>query len=249
MQLVSTDAIVLRSYNLGEADRIVVCFTRAAGLVRAVAKGARRMKSRFGAALEPFTVVRLAFYEKENRELVTVSNAEIIKSNFDLAANLETAEVLAHMAELIGEFAPPHEANEKLYRMIAACVDALANKPGASQALSRYFEIWLLRIAGSFPDISTCASCRRRIAANDPLYLDNESGLRCGTCRKSMDISVPPQVHETIRRTQHLSPLEFALTCESSPKQVDAQLASLTHRLIVRALERLPRTMIAAAQS
>ena len=91
MVLVNTDAIVLRSYNLAEADRIVVCLTKSAGLVRAVAKGARRMKSRFGAALEPFTLIRLSFYEKENRDLVTISGAEIVKSNFDLASQIEVA--------------------------------------------------------------------------------------------------------------------------------------------------------------
>src|SRR5713226_4035946 len=77
MGLVNTDAIVLRTYNLAEADRIVLCLTRNAGLVRAVARGARRMKSRFGAALEPFTFIKLDFYEKENRELVTISQPEI----------------------------------------------------------------------------------------------------------------------------------------------------------------------------
>ena len=86
MALITTDAIVLRTYNLAEADRIVLCLTRSAGLVRAVAKGARRMKSRFGAALEPFTLIKLAFYEKENRELVSMSQAEILKSRFDLAS-------------------------------------------------------------------------------------------------------------------------------------------------------------------
>src|SRR6266581_7962645 len=124
MGLVNTDAIVLRTYNLAEADRIAVCLTRSAGLVRAVAKGARRMKSRFGAALEPFTLVKLAFYEKENRELVTISTAEILKSRFDLAAEIEGADVLAYIGELVSEFAPPHEANEKMFRMVAACIDA-----------------------------------------------------------------------------------------------------------------------------
>src|SRR2546423_675612 len=160
MQLVSTDAMVLRSYNLGEADRIVVCFTRSAGLVRAVAKGARRMKSRFGAALEPFTLIRLAFYERENRELVSISNAEILKSHFDLAAQLEVSQVLAYIGELVGDFAPPHEANEKLFRMVAACIEAL----------------------------------------------------------------------------------------EAAPESADAQLGELTHRLIVRALERRPRTFVAATR-
>src|SRR5437763_5523683 len=78
MALVSTEAIVLRSYNLAEADRIVVCLTRGAGLVRAVARGARRMKSRFGAALEPFSFINLVFYEKENRELVIISKRKFL---------------------------------------------------------------------------------------------------------------------------------------------------------------------------
>jgi DNA repair protein RecO len=111
MALITTDAIVLRTYNLAEADRIVLCLTRSAGLVRAVAKGARRMKSRFGAALEPFTLIKLAFYEKENRELVSMSQAEILKSRFDLASQPEAAEVLAYMGELVADFAPPHESN------------------------------------------------------------------------------------------------------------------------------------------
>jgi len=101
MGLVNTDAIVLRTYNLAEADRIVLCLTRDAGLVRAVAKGARRMRSRFGAALEPFTFIRLDFYEKENRELVTISQVEILKSNFDLAAHPDSSDALAYIAELV----------------------------------------------------------------------------------------------------------------------------------------------------
>src|SRR6185369_4962616 len=120
MRLVTTDAIVLRSYNLAESDRIVVCLTRTAGLVRAVAKGARRMKSRFGAALEPFTLIKLAFYERENRELVTISHVEILTSRFELASQPEASEVLAYMGELVSEFAPPHESNEKLFRMVCA---------------------------------------------------------------------------------------------------------------------------------
>src|ERR1700704_5789646 len=153
MALVNTDAIVLRTYNLAEADRIAVCLTRSAGLVRAVAKGARRMKSRFGAALEPFTLIRLAFYDRENRDLVSISNAEILKSHFNLAAEPEASEDLAYMGELGAEFAPPHEANEKLLRMVAAFVEALETSHGSSRLVLRYFEVWLLRLAGLFPDV------------------------------------------------------------------------------------------------
>src|SRR6267143_846888 len=84
MPSLETDALVLRTYNFGEADKIVVCLTRGAGLIRGVAKGCRKLKSRFGAALEPFTVARLTYYQKENQELVSLSQAEIVKSHFDL---------------------------------------------------------------------------------------------------------------------------------------------------------------------
>ncbi len=159
MRLVTTDAIVLRTYNLAESDRIVVCLTRGAGLVRGVAKGARRMKSRFGAALEPFTVIRLSFHEKENRDLVAISGAEILRSHFNVASRVEAGEIFAYMGELVAEFAPPHEADERLFRMVTACVDTLSDTPGVERAITRYFEIWLLRLAGLFPDLRSCHNC------------------------------------------------------------------------------------------
>jgi DNA repair protein RecO (recombination protein O) len=249
VNLVTTDAIVLRSYNLAEADRIVVCLTRDAGLVRAVAKGARRMKSRFGAALEPFTVIRLDFYEKENRDLVTISRAEIVKSNFELAAQLEVAEVLGYMAELIGEFAPPHEANDKLYRMLNACVEALAAAPDAAKVVLRYFEIWLLRLAGSFPDVSACVVCGTALTPAQPLYVDFESAVRCASCSRGVGTTLMPAIQQLLITSQRLGPSEFANTYQASFAQTDAELAEFTHRLILRALERRPRTMVAPARA
>ncbi|HEV8588921.1 MAG TPA: DNA repair protein RecO [Pyrinomonadaceae bacterium] len=246
MNLVTTEAIVLRSYNLAEADRIVLCFTRSAGLIRGVAKGARRMKSRFGAALEPFTVIRLEFREKENRELVTISGAEIVKSHFDLAADIEVAEVLGYMAELIGEFAPPHEANDKLFRMVAACVDALATAPSTSKVILRYFEIWLLRLAGSFPDVSACTICGAPLNQGQAMYLDFESAVRCATCSRGVGVLLMPQVQQVLLSSLQLGPAEFAKTCEPFFTDADAELSEFTHRLIVRTLERRPRTLTAA---
>jgi DNA repair protein RecO (recombination protein O) len=249
MELINTDAIVLRSYNLAEADRIVVCLTKSAGLVRAVAKGARRMKSRFGAALEPFTLIRLSFYEKENRELVTMSRAEIVKSNFDLASQLEVSEVLGYMSELIAEFAPPHEANEKLFRMIIACVDAMSAAPESAKAILRYFEIWLLRLAGSFPDVKACSNCGSPPNSQDNLYLDAEGGLRCSNCSRGIGVRLPPPVRQALVSSQRLGPGEFATSYATTLGEIDQQLSEFTHRLIVRALERRPRTLVAPAMS
>ena len=246
MNVVTTEAIVLRSYNLAEADRIVLCFTRSAGLIRGVAKGARRMKSRFGAALEPFTIVRLEFREKENRELVTITGAEIVKSYFDLAADVECMEGLGYMAELVNEFAPPHEANEKLYRMVAACLEALAAARHTSKIVVRYFEIWILRLAGSFPDVSACAVCGTTLTPAQAVFLDFESAARCADCSRGGGTRLLPQVRQMLLRTQQLGPAQFAESSAADFANSDAELAEFTHRLIVRTLERRPRTLGAA---
>ena len=246
MALVNTDAIVLRTYNLAEADRIVLCLTRSAGLVRAVARGARRMKSRFGAALEPFTLIKLAFYEKENRELVTISHAEILKSHFVLAGRLEAAEVLAYMGELVSEFSPPHEANEKLFRMVVACVEALAATPEAARLLLRYFEVWLLRLGGLFPEVRTCGKCGASISDEQGAYLDGEVKLHCETCSRSSATKLLQDTQRAMMAIQRLTPVQFASQFAQLSDQAEAQLAGLTHRLIVRALDRRPRTMVAS---
>ena len=247
MRLVTTDAIVLRSYNLAESDRIVVCLTRSSGLVRAVAKGARRMKSRFGAALEPFTFIKLSFHERENRDLVTMSGAEILKSHFNLSSNFESGEVLAYMAELVAEFAPPHETDERLFRMLMACVEALAQDGSSEHALTRYFEIWLLRLAGLFPDFRVCGSCGTTVNANASVAVDIELRLFFSKCVPVSASVLSPEVIEIVRATHHLSPGNFVVQHPLSERQY-AELGDLTHRLITRAIERRPRTLVASTR-
>src|SRR2546423_3121103 len=210
MRLVTTDAIVLRSYNLAESDRIVLCLTRSSGLVRAVAKGARRMKSRFGAALEPFTIIKLSFHERENRELVTMSGAEILKSHFDLSSNLDSAEVLAYMGEMVAEFAPPHEADELLFRMLTACVEAMDQLSKSERVLTRYFEIWLLRLAGLFPDLRSCGVCGADLSTINEATVDAELRSRCNKCSPSNASLLSTESIKMIRATHQMSPLQFA---------------------------------------
>ncbi len=244
MRTTTTDAIVLRAYNLAEADRIVVFLTRSAGLVRAVAKGARRMKSRFGAALEPFTLVKLTYHERENRDLVTISNTEILKSNFDLSSQVEASEVLAYMAEMVGEFAPPHEADERMFRMLSACVEALAANADCSRTVMRYFEVWLLRLAGLFPDLRYCSECGVELKHSDEVAVDIEMRPRCRECQPSGNSVVSDAAMRCLQATHQLSPARFAERYRLSNSE-DAELADLTHRLITRAIDRRPRTLVA----
>ena len=244
MRLVTTDAIVLRTYNLAESDRIVVCLTRSSGLVRGVAKGARRMKSRFGAALEPFTVIKLAFHEKENRDLVSISTADIVRSHFALNAKPEVSEVLAYMGELVAEFAPPHETDERMFRMLAACLEAIATVDGTERQLTRYFEIWLLRLAGLFPDLRVCTECGVELTDATPTFVDAEFNSFCNDCWSSAPSHLSPEVLQVIRLSHQLSPANFAQRYSLS-EQDDLMLSGLTHRLITRTIERRPRTLLA----
>src|ERR1051325_617253 len=239
MGLVESEAIVLRTYNLAEADKIVVCLTRSAGVVRAVARGARRLKSKYGAGLEPYTLLALSFYEKEGRELHSVRDAEILRSYFHLSRSAETMKALAYMGELVLEFAPPHEPNEKLFRMVNACLEALARSPSDIAAITRYFEVWLLKLAGFLPNIRSCADCGRRLEGLGAVYLNVDSRARCRACSDGQGTPLSEEAHAQIEATQRLSPYDFAQSVRAakSPSSQE-EVEQVTRRLIERILER-----------
>lgn len=241
MGLIETDAIVLRTYSLAEADKIVVCLTRKAGVVRAVARGARRLKSRFGAGLEPFTLLNLSYYEKEGRELVTVRQAEILRSYFSLINRAEIIAALGYMSEILLEFAPPHEPNERLFRMVSACVEAIARSPEELHAIIRYFEIWALKLAGFLPDLLRCSNCRKRFDENEAAYLNAESQPRCSACSNGQGIKLSSAMHAQLRAMQRLSPSDFAQLACRLPNNTREELAQVAGRLMGRVLEREPR--------
>jgi DNA repair protein RecO (recombination protein O) len=156
MPVYTSDALILRTYKLGEADRIVVFLTRDRGKKRGVAKGARRAKSRYVGALEPMTRAGVAYYEREQRDLVRLNYVEPVRS--PLSAS--TAEALGHVgyfAELIDEWAPEAHADERLFRLGASMIDAVA-AGSPVESLARYFEYWLMKLQGVYPGLG-CAAC------------------------------------------------------------------------------------------
>jgi DNA repair protein RecO (recombination protein O) len=148
--LYTADALILRTYKLGEADRIVVFLTRDRGKKRGVAKGARRPRSRFNGALEPLTEARVAYFEKERRELVGLNYAEPVRSPLTLDRD-QALGYVGYFAELLDEWAQEADADERLYRLGSSMLEALA--VGAPvEPLARYFECWLLRLQGVYPE-------------------------------------------------------------------------------------------------
>src|SRR6185436_13408171 len=127
MPVYTSEALILRTYKLGEADRIVVFLTRDRGKKRGVAQGARRPRSRFTGGLEPMTRAAVAYFEREHRELVRINYVEPARS--PLAAMASAPDALGYVgyfAELIDEWAPEAHADERLFRLGASVTDAIA---------------------------------------------------------------------------------------------------------------------------
>ncbi|HSE34146.1 MAG TPA: DNA repair protein RecO [Pyrinomonadaceae bacterium] len=239
MALIETEALILRTYNLAEADKIVVCLSRSHGLIRGVAKGCRKLRNRFGASLEPFTLVNLTYYQKENQELVSFRQTEIVRSHFNLSSDPAIFTGLAYVGDLLIEFSPPHQVNDTLFRMTTACLDAVAAYPQDLQSILRYFELWLLKIEGFLPDLRHCADCHRPFNAEESVYLGRDLGLRCGGCREGRAIS--KDLHAQLRMIEKLPPTKFVEETRSTAKETKREMAELTHQIISRVLERVPR--------
>ena len=148
MPAYTTDALILRTYKLGESDRIVVFLTRDRGKKRGVAKNARQSRRRFGGALEPLTYGRVAYVERERRELVRLEYVEPVRSPM-AAAHGDALGYAEYFAELIDEWSPDADPNEALFRLGASMVDAMAGAVPI-EPLARYFEYWLLRLQGVY---------------------------------------------------------------------------------------------------
>jgi DNA repair protein RecO (recombination protein O) len=160
----TTDALVLRTYPLGEADRIVVFLTRDRGKKRGVAKHARRSRRRFGGALEPMTYGRAGYTERERRDLVFLNYVEPVRSPL-AALDGGALGYVGYFAELIDEWAPEGDPNEPLFRLGASMVDAMAAGVPI-EPLARYFEFWLLRLQGVYqPDPRVSDEARAFLAA------------------------------------------------------------------------------------
>jgi DNA repair protein RecO len=148
MPLHTTDALILRTYKLGESDRIVVFLTRDRGKKRGVAKNARQSRRRFGGALEPLTYGRVGYVERERRDLVRLDYVETLRSPLS-AVDGEALSYVSYFAELIDEWAQEADPNEPLFRLGVSMVDAMA-KGAPIEPLARYFEFWLLRLQGVY---------------------------------------------------------------------------------------------------
>jgi DNA repair protein RecO (recombination protein O) len=239
MPLYSAQALVLRTYPLGESDRIVVFLTRDRGKKRGVAKGARRSRRRFGGALEPLTLVRVEYVEKETRELVSVHFADPVVSPL-AARDPEALCYVGYFAELLDAWSPDNDAHDALFRLGCATLDALvAGAPGVR--LARYFEFWGRRLQGVYPSIEACAACGAQLAEVGAVLDADHQRLVCGRCGGSRrGGALTPAALAFLRRAASVSPValgDVALDADAA-----RSLEQVHGRLMAAYLDREPRS-------
>jgi DNA repair protein RecO (recombination protein O) len=175
--------VVLRTYKLGEADRIVVFLTRGRGKVRAVAKGVRKTRSKFGARLEPTSHVNLQLYE--GRELDIVTQADSVETFPQLRSDLDRLGRAAAILEVVDQVAQEGEENEPLYEMLLGGLRTVEHR--TSPLVTPAFFLKLLAADGVGLITEGCVECG---SPNDLVALDLESGgLRCSAHRDGVAVS------------------------------------------------------------
>ncbi len=200
----------MRNYNLADADKIVVFLTKSEGLVRGVAKGAKRLKSRFGGTLEPFSIVNINYFQKEQRELVSIRHIELQKSFFKDASNIKFLQKFAYLADLLIEFAPPHDPNYRLYKMSKVCLETASLNPENLEAVVLYFELWVLRLGGYLPSWDLCGNCKKEFGVDESANLQRDFHVFCNICQNNRQGF---QINKTQRKifslAQMISPQRF----------------------------------------
>jgi DNA repair protein RecO (recombination protein O) len=238
MSLFETEGIILKTYSLNDADKIVLFLTEKHGLIRGAAKGAKRLKSRFGGGLEPFTVVDISYYQKEERELVSIRAIELVKSYFDVISDPYILQNFSYLIDLTVEFAPPHDPNEKLYRMVKICLENAAGAPESLNIITLYFEFWLLRLGGYLPNWERCDVCKRLLNETEAAFLQTDFHLYCAVCRKSKAQNAVDAGQRFIYKTaQKYAPEEFIRLTANRFDSV-AGLSETLKKMLSRVLNR-----------
>lgn len=201
MPLVETEAIVLRTYRLGEADKIVSLFTRQMGRIRAVAAGAQRTKSRYGGSLESLSYVRLWVFERENRDLGRLNAVEIIESFFDMQREYATNVAAQYVSEVTERLLPERDINERAFRLVLVVLRAMKNFREVDRPLV-YFDYWILRLAGFLPDLTACAACGRSFQAETAYYADSLPGVIGPECRQGVAAGARPLTVKSLSEVQ-----------------------------------------------
>ena len=234
MALKQSEAIVLRTYPLREADLLVTLFTRTEGKLKGVARSAKKSRRRFGGALEPLTCVRLQYEDRERQELARLDSCEIEES--PLSSELDYARVVAleHVAETLDELLPDREANDPIFRLAISVLRQL--RGGSIWLPLTYFQLWLVRLVGFLPELTVCSHCGQSLNGGRAYYHALADGLMCAQHKRHASSELTPESRAAAAQ-MFRQPLE-ALAVEQWTSRQGTDLRRYLVQIIERHIEK-----------
>jgi DNA repair protein RecO (recombination protein O) len=185
MAVLTSEAVVLRTWPVHEADLIVSFFTRDYGKVRGVAKSALKSRRRFGGALEPMTQARAWFAERPKQELARLDQLEIVRSPMALPVDATRLTVLSFYAEVLDEALPDHDPHETIFRLLVSVLEqTTVEQPWMPLT---YFALWMTRLMGLLPDMARCTVCGEALRPGEIYFNNYADGLFCAVHRHPND--------------------------------------------------------------
>jgi DNA repair protein RecO (recombination protein O) len=244
MSVLTSEAVILRTWPVHEADLIVSFFTRDYGRVRGVAKSALKSRKRFGGALEPMTVARAWFAERPRQELVRLDRLEIVSSPLSAPVDLARMAVLSFFAEVLDEALPEHDPQETVFRLLLAVLDqTTVEQPWMPLT---FFSLWMTRLMGLLPDIAHCTVCREALIAGQTSFNALGDGLFCPTHRNGNSSELSADSWQLAIRM--LKSPASAFAAEPWPRRRAQDLRRFTVQALERHLERKLRSAEALAR-
>lgn len=229
-----SEAIVLRTYPLQEADLLVTFFTRTEGKVKGVAKSALRSRKRFGGALEPLTQVRVYYEDKEKRELARIDSCDVLQSPLAQSVDYGRAAALAHVAEVLDELLPEREANDAVFRLASSVLSNLT--AGGIWMPLTYFDLWMVRLSGFLPELNVCVNCGAALDGEKAYFHVLLDGL---LCRDDKRLAASELSWESRKTASEMfrSPVEV-LAKQAWPKKKGADLRKFLIQIMERHLDK-----------
>jgi DNA repair protein RecO (recombination protein O) len=234
MSVLSSEAVVLRTWPVHEADLIVSFFTRDYGRVRGVAKSALKSRKRFGGSLEPMTVARAWFAERPRQELVRLDYLEILRSPLSEPVDPVRLAVLSFFAELLDEALPDHDPHETVFRLLLAVLD-LTTVEQPWMPLT-YFQLWMTRLMGLLPDLVHCTACGEALQAGAASFNSLGDGLFCPIHRNGNASELSADSWQLAQRMLRAPASAFA--ADPWPRRRAQDLRRFTLQALERHLER-----------
>lgn len=261
MAVFTSEAVVLRTWPVHEADLVVSIFTRDYGRLKGMAKSALKSRKRFGGALEPMTLARAWFAERPRQELVRLDQLEILRSPLSAPVDVARMAVLSFFAEVLDEILPERDPQDAVYRLLVSVLeqthaqtavesaaqdrDLVATEQGPWMALT-YFSLWMTRLMGLLPDLAHCIVCGERLEAEQVSFNAFADGLFCGVHRTARAAALSADSWQVAQRM--LRAPVATLAGEAWPRRRGQDLRRFTLQTLERHLERKLKTAEAIAR-